>query len=88
MKRDHPIHYVVNVNNESQPTHQYGVVTATVTHFTREIYLPRILVDIGVASSISEVRRNRPELVKELPKTPHFQRFKYGKRLVDIFVYA
>lgn len=36
------------------------------THWTEERFLPRILVDIGIFPSTSEVRRNKPELVKTL----------------------
>lgn len=32
------------------------------TYYTNERYLPRILVDLGVYPSISEIRRNKPEL--------------------------
>lgn len=33
------------------------------TYYTNERYLPRILVDLGVYPSISEIKRNKPELV-------------------------
>lgn len=35
-------------------------------YYTNERFLPRILVDIGIYPSTSEIRRNKPELVKSL----------------------
>lgn len=36
------------------------------TYYTNEHFLPRILVDLGIYPSTSEIRRNKPELVKSL----------------------
>ena len=36
------------------------------TYYTDERFLPRILVDLGIYPSISEIRRNKPQLVKSL----------------------
>ena len=36
------------------------------TYYTDERFLPRILVDLGIYPSTSEIRRNKPELVKSL----------------------
>lgn len=36
------------------------------TYYTNERFLPRIFVDLGIYPSISEIRRNKPELVKSL----------------------
>ena len=36
------------------------------TLFTQERFLPSLLVEAGLVSSKSEVRRNRPDLVKTL----------------------
>lgn len=38
------------------------------TYCTNERYLPRILVDLGIYPSISEIKRNKPELVCTLDK--------------------
>ena len=38
------------------------------TLFTNERYLPNILVQLGVYPSISEIRRNKPELMIRLDK--------------------
>ena len=46
--------------------------------FTEERYLPKLMVDCGLVKSISEVRRNRPELIKTLDK-PDFIEVKWGK---------
>ena len=46
--------------------------------FTEERYLPKLMVDCGLVKSISEVRRNKPELVINLDK-PDFIEIKWGK---------
>lgn len=38
------------------------------TFFTNERFLPRILVDLKIYPSISEIRRNKPELMINLDK--------------------
>ncbi len=55
------------------------------TLFTEERYLPRILVAAGIAKSTNEVRKNRPELVKELSEID-FIRLKWGKKFLWIAV--
>ena len=55
------------------------------TIFTEERFLPRILVVCGVVKSINEVRRNKPDLVKNLDK-PDFIEVKWGKSRVFIQV--
>lgn len=56
------------------------------TLFTDNRFLPKILVDCGIAKSNSEVRRNRPELVRELTERD-FVRVKWGKKYVFIIVF-
>lgn len=56
------------------------------TLFTEERYLPRLLVNTGIAKSTSEVRKNRPELVKTLNKRD-FLRLKWGKKYIFIAVF-
>ena len=46
--------------------------------FTDERYVPKLMVDCGLVKSISEVRRNKPELVINLDK-PDFIEVKWGK---------
>lgn len=55
------------------------------TLFTETRSLPHILVEAGIVKSVSEVRRNRPELVKELI-TPDCLWIKWGKKRVFIVV--
>ena len=55
------------------------------TYFTSERFLPRILVDLGIAPSISEVRRNRKDLVRTLEQLDYLE-IKYGKRRLFILV--
>ena len=38
------------------------------TIFTNERYLPKILVQLGIYPSISEIKRNKPELMIRLDK--------------------
>ena len=38
------------------------------TIFTNERYLPNILVQLGIYPSVSEIRRNKPELMIRLDK--------------------
>lgn len=47
-------------------------------YYTEERYLPRIMVDIGLVPSISEIRRNKPELMITLNE-PDFKEIKWGK---------
>lgn len=53
--------------------------------FTNERFLPKILVDAGIAKSNSEVRKNKPEFVKTLD-TPDFLELKWGKKFIFIQV--
>ena len=55
------------------------------TYVTSERFLPRILVDLGIAPSISEVRRNRKDLVRTLEQLDYLE-IKYGKRRLFILV--
>lgn len=55
------------------------------TLFTEERFLPKILVEAGVVPSISEVKRNKPELIKQL-HNPDFLEIKWGKKKVWILV--
>lgn len=50
------------------------------TYFTNERFLPRILVDIGIYPSVSEIRRNRPDLVRTLDKLDFIEKLKVGKK--------
>lgn len=56
------------------------------TIFTEERFLPRILVDLGIAKSTSEVRKNRKDLMLELTKR-NFLEIKWGKKRVFILVF-
>lgn len=53
--------------------------------FTEERYLPKLMVDCGLVKSISEVRRNKSELVINLDK-PDFIEVKWGKSRLYIQV--
>lgn len=55
------------------------------TLFTEERFLPRIMVEAGIVKSTSEVRRNRPDLWRNLDKLDFFQ-VKWGKKFLWILV--
>ena len=50
------------------------------TYYTYERFLPRILVDIGIYPSISEIRRNKPELMISLDKLDFIDNLKASKK--------
>lgn len=50
------------------------------TLFTDERFLPKILVSLGIFPSISEVRRNKPELCITLDKVDFLDKFKITKK--------
>lgn len=55
------------------------------TLFTEERFLPKILVDAGIAKSNSEVRKNKPELVKTLDTLDCID-IKWGKKRLYIII--
>lgn len=55
------------------------------TLFTETRFLPAVLKEAGIVSSTSEVRRNRPDLVRTLDTIDFFQ-IKLGKKIVFIAV--
>ena len=55
------------------------------TYYTEETFLPRIMVELGVVKSISEVRRNKPGLMKELNEYDYLE-IKWGKKKLFILV--
>lgn len=50
------------------------------TYYTDERFLPRILVDTGIYPSISEIRRNKPELMITLDKLDFLDNLKVSKK--------
>lgn len=55
------------------------------TLYTENNFLPKIMVEAGIAPSISEVRRNRPELVKILNNFDYLE-IKWGKKFLFVAV--
>lgn len=55
------------------------------TLFTNERFLPAVLVEAGVVKSRNEVRRNKPELCKELIEPDCFW-VKWGKQRIYVIV--
>lgn len=56
------------------------------TYYTEERYLPRILVDLGVYPSVSEIRRNKPELMVVLDNVDFLELKAKKKRKLWILV--
>jgi hypothetical protein len=50
------------------------------TYHTEERFLPRILVDLGIYPSVSEIRRNKPELMVALDKLDFIDNLKVSKK--------
>ena len=50
------------------------------TYYTDERFLPRILVDIGIYSSVNEIRRNKPKLMISLNKLDFIDKLKASKK--------
>ena len=50
------------------------------TYYTEERFLPRILVDIGIYPSVSEIRRNKPQLVITLDHLDFMNEIKVSKK--------
>lgn len=54
-------------------------------YYTEERFLPKIMVDLGIVKSISEVRRNQPKYVCTLDKLDYME-VKWGKNKLFILV--
>lgn len=50
------------------------------TYYTQERFLPRILVELGIYPSVSEIRRNRRDLMIGLDKVGFYDGLKVAKR--------
>ena len=55
------------------------------TLFTEERFLPAIMVEAGIVKSRSEVKRNQPDLCKELRELNCFW-LKWGKKRIWVVV--
>lgn len=58
----------------------WNKVEAEKTYYTDERFLPRILVDLGIYPSISEIRRNKPQLMVSLDKVDFIYDLKVSKK--------
>jgi len=73
-----------------EPHHIFGLnkndwneIEKDKTLFTDERFLPRIMVQAGIVKSVNEVRRNRPELIREIQDCS-FEVIKWGKKFLFI----
>jgi hypothetical protein len=55
------------------------------TLFTEERFLPKVMVEAGIAPTVSEVRRNQPILCRTLNKVD-FEEVKWGKNKIYICI--
>ena len=77
--------YHVVIDKELIDTKEYGINENEINLRTNERYLPNILVQLGIFKSKSEVRKNRPDLVRSLFKMD-FEEIKIGKNRLWIIV--
>lgn len=54
------------------------------TYYTEERFLPKILIDLGIYPSISEIRRNKPNLMINLDKVDFIDGLKVKKKRLDM----
>lgn len=54
-------------------------------YYTKERFLPKIMVDIGLVKSISEVRRNQKQLIVSLDHLDYME-IKWGKNRLFILI--
>lgn len=50
------------------------------TYYTEERFLPKILVELGIYPSISEIRRNKPNLMMSLNEVNFMNEIKVSKK--------
>lgn len=58
----------------------WNTVEKEKTYYTDERFLPRILVDIGIYPSTSEIRRNKPDLMRSLDGLDFIDGLKVSKK--------
>ena len=79
----HPI--VEPKNIFATDENDWSLVEKPQTLFTEQRFLPHIMKEAGIVQSISEVRRNRPDLCILLDK-PDFLTVKWGKKFLFILI--
>ena len=58
----------------------WNAIETEKTYYTDQRFLPRIHVDLGIYPSISEIRRNKPQLVKSLDSLDFIDGLKVKKK--------
>ena len=69
----------------SKGIEDWNNIESTKTVYDTERFLPKLLVKYGFTKSIAEIKRNRPDLVKQL-NTLDYLEIKLGKRKIFIVV--
>lgn len=54
-------------------------------YYTEERFLPKIMVDLGIVKSVSEIKRNKPQLMCNLDKLDYLE-VKWGKNKLFVLV--
>lgn len=62
-------------------TNDWETIEKERTFFTEERFLPKILVELGFYPSISEIRRNKPELCISLNEVNFIPNLKVRKKM-------
>lgn len=76
MTTDYFRHFTVLIGDAAAPE-------CCTTVRTDERYIPRILRDIGAVESTGEIRRNRPDLMREVGGN---ERIRIGRKVVDLII--
>lgn len=64
----------------AKDANDWGQAEKEKTYFTDERYLPKILVTLGIYPSVSEIRRNKPELMVTLDKVDFIESLRVSKK--------
>ena len=64
----------------SQDENDWNRIEQEKTYYTNERFLPRILVKLGIYPSISEIRRNKPNLMISLDNVDFIDGLKVSKK--------
>lgn len=69
----------------SKNDQDWEINQSSLTFYTEERFLPKILVELGIFKSNSDVKRNRPELFVNLTE-PDYLELKIGRRRLYVVV--
>lgn len=64
---------------------EWNKIIKNKVYYTDERFLPKLMIECGVVKSVSEVRRNKPQLVYTLDNTD-FITVKWGKKFLWLLI--